>query len=274
MESLFHIFEFTKESVDEIYSKPFAETHFHDFEELIIIKEGGIEHFIDFKVEILSAPAVCYISTGKMHRLIPDQNMRGWVINFRNEFLNHSILNIYADYFNSSGISLLSEESLTQFVKLCEIINYEYQNETIEYTTIRHLIYGLISMVDTERKRNSSSNNKINTTQIEILNKFLKILEENFYHNKDISFYADKMKMTERNLNIICKNSFQKSVSDIIETRKLVEAKRLLLHTNKTISEIGYELGYNEKSYFTRVFHNKMNMTPTRFREMTRSTFF
>ena len=73
------------------------------------------------------------------------------------------------------------------------------------------------------------------------------------------------------NLNLICKNKFQKSVSEIIETRKLIEAKTLLLHTNKSISEIGFELGYNEKSYFTRVFHAKMDITPSRFREMTQS---
>ena len=76
--------------------------------------------------------------------------------------------------------------------------------------------------------------------------------------------------MSDRNLNLICKNNFQKSVSEIIETRKLIEAKRMLLHTNKSISEIGFELGYNEKSYFTRVFRNKTNFTPTEFREMSK----
>jgi AraC-like DNA-binding protein len=77
--------------------------------------------------------------------------------------------------------------------------------------------------------------------------------------------------MSERNLNIICKNNFQKSVSEIIETRKLIEAKRMLLYSDKTVSEIGYELGYNEKSYFTRVFHARMEITPTRFREMSKN---
>jgi AraC family transcriptional activator of pobA len=79
------------------------------------------------------------------------------------------------------------------------------------------------------------------------------------------------MNMSEKTLNNLCKNNFQKSVSEIIETRKLIEAKRMLLHTDKTVSEIGFEVGYNEKSYFTRVFHNKLNLTPTRFREISRS---
>jgi len=41
----------------------------------------------------------------------------------------------------------------------------------------------------------------------------------------------------------------------------------LLLTTEKSVSEIGFELGYNEKSYFTRVFRKKTGITPTGFRE-------
>ena len=44
----------------------------------------------------------------------------------------------------------------------------------------------------------------------------------------------------------------------------------MLIYTDKSVSEIGFDLGYNEKSYFTRVFRNKLSVTPTQFREMTR----
>jgi AraC-like DNA-binding protein len=73
--------------------------------------------------------------------------------------------------------------------------------------------------------------------------------------------------MSARNLNLICHNILQKSVSEIIETRKLIEAKNLLISTDKTISEIGFELGYNEKAYFTTVFKKKSGMTPSEFRD-------
>ena len=72
--------------------------------------------------------------------------------------------------------------------------------------------------------------------------------------------------MSSRNLNKICQNILQLSVLEIIETRKLIEAKNLLINTELTISEIGYEIGYNEKSYFTNVFKKKSGQTPTDFR--------
>jgi len=126
-------------------------------------------------------------------------------------------------------------------------------------------------MIDSERKRNLPIENSTKASQITVFNTFLKILEDNFRRDVGVLFYADKMNMSDRNLNIICKNNFQKSVSEIIETRKLIEAKRMLLHTDKSVSEIGFELGYNEKSYFTRVFRNKTDITPTQFREFARN---
>ena len=92
-------------------------------------------------------------------------------------------------------------------------------------------------------------------------------MEENFRRPQGVEFYAEKLFMSTRNLNIICQNILQKSVTEIIETRKLIEAKNLLMNTDKTISEIGFELGYNEKSYFTNVFKKRTGQTPTDFRE-------
>ncbi len=76
--------------------------------------------------------------------------------------------------------------------------------------------------------------------------------------------------MSSRNLNLICQNILQQSVSEIIETRKLIEAKNLLTTTDMPVSEIGYELGYKEKTYFTSQFKKKSGQTPTEFRDEMR----
>lgn len=270
MGKLFHIFEITQEFVDDLLSRTY-DAHYHDFEELIIVTDGSMEHFIDFNMEIVRAPFACYVSMGKMHRLIPHQDLRGWVINYQTEFIPDSKLSFYSNFFNSTNIPLSSNSCINRFISLCKIIDAENKQKFIDYPTIRHLVNGLISMVDAERKRDLPIDGAVKATQIITFNNFLRILEENFRRDEGVSFYAEKMNISERNLNLICKNNFQKSVSEIIETRKLIEAKRMLVHTEKSVSEIGYELGYNEKSYFTRVFHAKTELTPTRFREMTRS---
>lgn len=267
---MFRIFEITKELVENIQEKTY-DPHLHDFEEVILITRGSLEHYIDFKVEVVSAPAACYVSMNKLHKLVPHNDLRGWVINYKPEFIPNSSLSFYSNYFMSTNVPLTEGTCTRKFTSLCEIIRAEYNQDFADFVTIRHLTEGLLSMIDAERKRNLPIENEVKTSQINTFSTFLKILEENFRSGEGVSFYAGKMNMSERNLNLICKNNFQKSVSEIIETRKLIEAKNLLLHSDKTVSEIGFELGYNEKSYFTRVFHNKMGVTPSRFREMTRA---
>lgn len=270
MKKLFRIFEITEELVEDLRSRTY-DAHFHNFEELILITEGSLEHYIDFKVELVQAPSACYVSMNKMHKLVPNEDLRGWVINYQPEFIPNSNLNFYSNFFTSTTIPLSKGACLGKFTALCELINGEYRQEFADLATIRHLVEGLLAMIDAERKRNLPIENVAKASQIDTFNNFLKILEGNFRRDEGVSFYAGKMNMSERNLNLICKNNFQKSVSEIIETRKLIEAKSLLLHSGKTVSEIGFELGYNEKSYFTRVFHAKMGVTPSRFREMSRS---
>jgi len=270
MDKQFHIFEITKEVVEVLRAKS-EEAHFHDFEEVIVVTQGSLEHYIDFQMEVIEAPAACYVSLGKMHRVVERDDLRGWIINYQNEFIPDSKLNFYSNFFTSTSVPLGAEGCANKFVSLCEIIKAEYTLTNPDLSIIRHLTTALISMIESERKRNIQIESTIKATQIVTFNNFLRILDENFRRDEGVTFYAEKMNMSERNLNIICKNNFQKSVSEIIETRKLIEAKNLLIHSDKTVSEIGYELGYNEKSYFTRVFHNKLSVTPTEFREMTRA---
>ncbi len=270
MDKPFHVFELTKELIDDYRTRDY-EAHFHDFEELIIVTQGSLEHFIDFKKEVLKAPVACYVSMGKMHKLIPDPDLRGWVLNYKTAFIPDSKLSFYSNFFTSTNIPLSSGTCLNRFISLCQIINGEYNQEFIDHTSIRHLLSGLVAMIDGERKRNFPDDKATTASQVITFNNFLRILEENYHRNEGVSFYANKMNMSERNLNIVCQNNFHKSVSEIIETRKLTEAKRMLLYSDKTVSEIGYDLGYNEKSYFTRVFHAKIEVTPSRFREMTRA---
>jgi AraC family transcriptional regulator, transcriptional activator of pobA len=267
MKKLFRIIEITEEVAGRISAGP-KEDHFHDFEELIIIRSGMLRHYIDFRAEELAGAFACYVSMGKMHRLEPSADLRGWVVNYKTEFIPDSQLSFYSNFFSFTNVTLDENANLNCFLGLCEILNAEYKNENPDYTTIRHLVNGLISMFDTQLKRNIPADDEQKIPQVTAFNNFLKILEANYRRDEGVSFYAGKMNMSERNLNLICRNNFQKSVSEIIETRKLIEAKRMLLYTDKSVSEIGFELGYNEKSYFTRVFRSRMEITPTRYREM------
>ncbi len=269
MDQLFTILRLGREDALRIASDP-VKPHDHQFEELIIGMEGELEHFIDFRSGNFSAPFVSFVTMGKMHRLIPllkDDKFDIWLIGFRSEFIPETTFQLYSNYHDHANLMLERGMKFDRMVRLCEMMNEESKQEVPDYAVIRLLLSALFTMIESERRIGDTGQKQIYGTQNITFGNFLKILEENYRRPEGVDFYAEKLFMSARNLNLICHNILQKSVSEIIETRKLIEAKNLLISTDKTVSEIGYELGYNEKAYFTNVFKKRSGQTPTEFRE-------
>jgi AraC-like DNA-binding protein len=142
----------------------------------------------------------------------------------------------------------------------------ECLQDPVDYTILRHLLNAVLSRLESTTKKQFLDRKVARNSQLVTFNNFLKILEYNYKRPLGVDFYADKLNMSARNLNLISQSVFGKSITDIIETRKLLEARRMLLDSDKTVAEIGYALGYNENSYFTRVFRKKTGITPSGFR--------
>ena len=269
MNHLFQIFKVTKEEADKIAASP-DDPHFHDFEELLIVMEGGLEHFIDFKATIINAPFVSFITKGKMHRIVPCQNNNNfdaWGIRFKSEFIPETTFQLYAYYHDQANIAVATDRCFNRIANLCALMSAEMQEKEPNLGVVRHLLSALFTMIEAERKKLAAPDDTLHKTQSLTFKNFLQILEENYHRPEGVEFYAEKLFMSSRNLNLICHNIMQQSVSDIIETRKLIEAKNLLMSTDKSVSEIGFELGFKEKAYFTNVFKKKSGQTPTEFRE-------
>ncbi len=245
------------------------EPHHHDFEELIIGTEGQLEHFIDFRSAVLRAPFVSFVTRGKVHRVKPvmkDGICHMWAIRFKSEFIPETTFQLYSLYHDNASIELPGGACFGRLGTICEMMDEEMRQPSPDYAIIRQLLSTVFTMIESERRKLQPDEEERLKSQSITFKNFLKILEENFRRSVGVEYYAEKLFMSARNLNNICRQILQQSVSEIIETRKLIEAKNLLSTTGKTISEIGFELGYNEKAYFTHVFKKKTGQTPTAFR--------
>jgi AraC family transcriptional regulator, transcriptional activator of pobA len=271
MDKPFDIYELTGELAAKISAAPLA-PHRHDFEELLIITRGDIVHFIDTKKEEVSAPLVIYVAEGKVHQFIPGKDARGWVVRYRTEFIPESKFHFYSYFLDWINYKLDSNFCINSLDDLCKMMLREIEQSPTDYVTVKHLLNALISKLESEGDTVYKQDGGSGNTQLVAFNNFLKILQYNYKRPEGVQFYADKMNTSVRNLNHICSAVFGKSVSEIIETRKLIEARNLILNSDKSISEIGFELGYNEKSYFSRVFRKRTGLTPTEFRSELKSS--
>lgn len=269
MDRPFKIIELTAEKTKAEAEGAAIPPHRHTYEELILVTEGHPTHFLDFKKETLQAPCFVYVPMGKVHQFQADIQSRGWAIRYLNEFIPEAPFHFYTHFLDFTTIPLPQNACLERFHTLCRMMQQEYEQAEPDYNIIRPLLQAFMAMVEAERRlllQGPETSNGAKTAQIAACNSFLRILEDNFRRAEGVGFYAEKMNTSVRNLNLITTGVMDKSVSELIESRKLIEAKQLLLNTDKTISEIGYELGYKEKSYFSRVFHKKTGLTPSEYR--------
>nr|WP_294780018.1 helix-turn-helix transcriptional regulator [uncultured Flavobacterium sp.] len=269
MTEIFKFFRITASESEKILQSV-NEPHSHTFEELIIGNKGQLEHFIDFDSKIIDAPFISFVTQGKIHRakpLVKDGECDMWVLRFKSEFIAETTFSLYASFHDKANISMQSNACFEKLDTLCKMIYDEYTQEAPDLAVIRQLLSALFTIIESERRKMNLNNDESKKIQSSTFKSFLRLLEDYYKESKDVNFYADKLFMTSRNLNNICQTILQQSVSEIIETRKLTEAKNLLMTTDKNVAEIGYELGFNEKTYFTHAFKRKAGMTPTEFRD-------
>ena len=100
--------------------------------------------------------------------------------------------------------------------------------------------------------------------------RFKELVEAHFRERWSVADYADALAMTERSLRRLCLGLVGRTPGQVVHGRVLLEAKRNLLYTEKTIAEVGYDLGFDDPAYFTRFFSRNEGETPAAFRRLRR----
>jgi AraC family transcriptional activator of pobA len=100
-----------------------------------------------------------------------------------------------------------------------------------------------------------------------ILQNLKNFIEQNFKTKHSASDYADLLNISPKALAKITKNHFNKTLTNLIAERIIIEAKRELYLTNKPVKEIAYELGYDDEHYFSRFFKTNAEVSPQMYRD-------
>ena len=100
-----------------------------------------------------------------------------------------------------------------------------------------------------------------------ILQNLKSYIESHYKTKHTASDYAEMLSISPKALSKLTKAHFNKTLTDLIAERIIIEAKRELYLTDKTVKEIAYELGYNDEYYFSRFFKKNANVSPQLYRE-------
>ncbi|WP_192348056.1 AraC family transcriptional regulator [Algoriphagus sp. Y33] len=251
--------------------------HKHDFYIIVVFTQGKGSHTIDFKTYPVEQGSAFFLSPGQVHSWKLSSDTDGHILFFSADFYSSVFprirLNRYGLFNSTLAFLKLEIQSSDEKEILC-IFDKTYQETQNPTWATMDLLRNftdtlLIYFYRYKGKRTScSQEEKLVNDQFE---KFEMLVDNYFKKHREASFYADKMKLSMKQLNGFCKKSVGKTSSQLILDRVLLEAKRLLTHADLNISQIAYELEFDDASYFSRLFKKKVGVTPEQFRKQLES---
>ena len=264
--------EFTIRKVEDLLLRGKTEhpLHRHDFYFVLAFKKGSGKHSIDFVSLPVNNHSIFFMRPGQVHELLIQQNSTGYILQFSKEFIHsfHSKSKLILNKISRQKLYNLPLETLDKtFNKLQTIFEESHKKESQYIEVIKaNLELLFIDLYRQQKEFPTTLNNKEQHKQ-EQLEQLLELLENHILTHKQVSEYANMMHLTPYQINNITKNRLGKNCSELIIDHILLEAKRQLLATSKQVNEIAYYLGYEDSSYFIRLFKKHTGYSPNIFRE-------
>lgn len=238
-----------------------------DLVQVFYIQQGEADAQIDGKSYSLKAPCLLVVPAMCVHDFHWSSNIDGHVLLLTSPLTQKlsSELDFLDQLLKNTGIYMLSEDH-HKAEKLFEAIMEEYQVMQIgREQALDSLLKNLMIWIGRLGVKRSELENRLDRSN-QHLAAFSLLVESHFKTHQPIDNYAHKLNITAKHLNAICQKLTQKSALHIIHQRLLLEAKRDLIYTARTISEISYGLGFSEPAYFTRFFKRLTGQPPKEFR--------
>jgi AraC family transcriptional regulator, transcriptional activator of pobA len=253
--------------------------HRHTFYEILYLTAGEGYHIIDFVPHKVEPPIFYFISPGQVHFWELTQVFDGHFVMFNEDFLvfpSSGMTTIEeVSFFHTIGESpelYLDEVQSIKITDLFRLMNNEYKIKEANRTSVlRAYLHILIAQL--QRLTAGNIKRKISAPQSSIVRKFKHLVTQNFLRNLSVQDYADMMRVSSSHLGNTLKSMTGYTPAQLIHNEMILEAKRMLIHTELTVSEIGYRLNFEDPSYFSRFFKREVGMNPLQFQTEIREKY-
>lgn len=262
----------TLESRSKMYNWEIKE-HLHtDLAQLFLIEKGEGILISERKETKIIGPSMIYIPTNTLHGFVFQDNVEGEVITFADSYLENNFKNTQKVIFTLNHLQFFNFEidssDFDQISILKQMIIKELSEENIEKRSFIHSLFQTLFLIifRINQKKTEDTGVTDNKT-LGYFQIFQKSIKQGFSETKTISQYAKEIGITTMHLNRVCRAIVNKSPIQIIHEKVVTEAKKYLLNTTYSISEISYFLNFNDPAYFTRLFKKNVGVSPTDFRK-------
>ena len=242
---------------------------------LFWIKEGSGKATVDFNSYTYKEDQLFAFTPYQPFLFDTSSETKGLAIQFHSDFFcihkHHQEIAcngvLFNNVYESPFVEISEKVQPTLEVIIEEMLKDITENELAMNESV--LSYLKLFLINVSRLKasqfpKSSSEKKEDGIVIQELKKQIEEKYKVMHAPKD---YADALNLSPKALAKISKDYFNKTLTSVISERIIIEAKRELYLTNKSIKEIGGELGYEDEFYFSRFFKKHTNISPSTYRK-------
>lgn len=236
----------------------------NNYFEIIYLSKGSGYHYIDFNKYPVEAPVIYFIRKEQVHYWELDTEPDGFVVIIKKVFMEMSLDDelklLFEKISSQNSLRIKDNKTIHTLLKLLT-----EENKTEGENTF-HIIEGLLKSLLAKVLEVAKPVMKKQDTKPGIFHSFLDLLHTANVVNCKVNYYAKQLNSSPQNLNAACRKAINQSASEVLAEFIISEAKRLLLYTDKTVSEISYTLKFNDPSHFVKYFKRITGQTPQSFR--------
>jgi AraC family transcriptional activator of pobA len=255
----------------------FLAPHRRDYYMLVFVKQGSSRHWVDMLPYTLKQNTFYFSVPHQVHVKEQSFPMIGTMLLFTDEFLaieeNQLLRQLPVIQNKHNGHMLeLTDENIEFIVDIMAKMLTEYQQKQ-DWRNGMLLSYLRVLLIYLSRLYTEQFQNEELLTDRVLLKKFRALIDEHYSQLHDVAAYSDLLYLSAGHLSEVIKEQSGKTAIEHIHERLMLEAKRLLFHTEYSIKEIAFRLGFEDASYFNRFFKRLSSQTPLLYRNATRKMY-
>ncbi|MGW2524714.1 helix-turn-helix domain-containing protein [Streptomyces sp. NPDC001617] len=248
---------------------PLHRVHRIDFHVVMLFDEGPVRHMIDFAEYEANAGDLLWIRPGQVHRFSKTSEYRGTVLTMQPGFLPRATVEATGLYrYDLPPLLHPDEPQLAGLKSALAQLQREYEDTTtlplsLHTAVLRHSLTAfLLRLAHLAASSAEAARRQADTT----FTLFRDAVEKNFATNHSVSAYADSLGYSRRTLVRAVRAATGETPKGFIDKRVVLEAKRLLAHTDMPIGRVGAAIGFPDAANFSKFFHQHTDLTPAAFR--------
>jgi AraC family transcriptional regulator, transcriptional activator of pobA len=243
--------------------------HVHRDDHYIFIfhQKGHARMMIDFKEVEASGRGVFCILPGQVHYGISMKDaLLAWFLAVDGALVQEQFRAVFEERNGALGISSAAAARLDACFSVLEGL-YQEPDQLLVTRSMTDVVIGLFAGIFSAA---SGSTDDAHSRTTIITRQFKSLLKGSFKEMKRPSAYAEALNISPSYLNEAVKLTTGLPVSHWIQEEVMMEAKRLLFYTDNTVKQIADDLGFEDHTYFSRVFNRAEGMPPLAFRKKYR----